>query len=462
MSRAPTCILVIGNGARENALANAILTSPDVAALYIAPPNWGIVDSATPCGVTRVHTLDIGVLDTDALVAAAVEHRIELAVVGPEAPLVAGLSDALRNAGIPTVGPGADAARLEGSKDFAKGFMRAAGIPTADYQTFSELTPLLAYIEAADGPLVLKADGLAAGKGVIVCDDRQQAVEAARRIMDAREFGESGATVVVEERLSGPEISFTVLIAGGRAEVLPPSSDYKRLKDGDQGPNTGGMGNICPTPHATDEVVVEFARDILGPFMEGLRQFDLDYRGFLFVGTMLTEQGLKVIEFNVRFGDPEAAAVLPLCDADWPALLGAMAAGELPQLPDGSSTIRVRDAACVAVVLASGGYPVSKAAPAVIEGLDRVANRGLLLGAGGLGDVQLLFAGVDREGGSAETYASFMADDDATYLANGGRILTISARAETLSLARRLAYEVAGNLRFDGMQFRSDIGKSDS
>jgi phosphoribosylamine--glycine ligase len=263
-------------------------------------------------------------------------------------------------------------------------------------------------------------------------------------MLGEREFG--GDTVVVEERLSGPEISFTCLIAGGRAEVLPPSSDYKRLRDGDQGTNTGGMGNICPTPYATDEVVVDFSRNILAPFMRGLREEEIDYRGFLFVGTMVTEQGLKVIEFNVRLGDPEAAVVLPLCEADWPQLFAQVAAGELPQHDAKDSVIEVRDEACVAVAIASANYPYGKSEPAVIEGLDRVEGRGLLRAEASHGNVQVLFAGVDRA-------------EDGTLLATGGRCLTISARAANLSLARRLAYEVVGNIRFDGMQFRSDIGK---
>jgi phosphoribosylamine--glycine ligase len=442
----PRRILVVGSGARENALANALLASEQVETLYITPANWGVLDPHFEDD-RRIARLDIAATDSAAIVAAAQKHDVQLVVIGPEAPLCAGLADELRAVGIPTVGPGKYAAQLEGSKTFAKQFMRRHAIPTAGFEVFEDLATLTAYIDAhPTGSMVLKADGLAAGKGVIVCDTKEQAREAAQRMLGSREFGAASATVVVEERLSGPEISFTCLIAGGRAEVLPPSSDYKRLRDGDAGPNTGGMGNICPTPHATDEVIVDFTRNILAPLMRGLREEEIDYRGFLFVGTMVTPQGLKVIEFNVRLGDPEAAVVLPLCKADWPLLFGNIASGELPVHETETSAIRVRDAACVAVVLASANYPYGKSDPAEIEGLDRVAARGLLRRNEELGNVQLLFAGVDRAA-------------DGTLLASGGRCLTISARADSLSLARRLAYETAGNIRFEGMQFRSDIGK---
>jgi phosphoribosylamine--glycine ligase len=437
----PRRILVVGNGARECALANALLTSERVERLWITPANWGVLDPLHPSG-TRVSNLEVAAIDVARVVETAREHSVDLVVIGPEAPLVDGLADALREAGVSAFGPEQSAAQLEGSKQFAKDFMRRHGIPTADYQVFSDHQAAHDYItEHPSGELVLKADGLAAGKGVIVCGSQEEALDAARRITELREFGSAGDKLVIEERLSGREISFTCLLAGGHAEVLPPSSDYKRLRDNDEGPNTGGMGNICPTPYASDEVVVEFSRNVLGPFVRGLREDGLDYRGFLFVGTMLTEQGLKVLEFNVRLGDPEAAVVLPLCEADWPLLFAHIAAGELP---DGMIT--VRDEAAVAVVLASGNYPYGKSEAAAIEGLDRVAARGLLLDGNRHGDVQLLHAGVTK-------------GEDGTLLATGGRVLTISARAADLSLARRLAYEIVGNVRFDGMQFRNDIGK---
>jgi len=503
----PKNILVVGNGGRENALANALLCSPKLERLYITPANWGLLDPQARGGeAQRAYCLNLDVMDSAGILAACSEYAIDLAVIGPEAPLCAGLADELRAAGIPALGPGRETARLEGSKAFAKAFMQRHGVPTAPAREFSgvlaDAAPLRDYIYSLSGPCVLKCDGLAAGKGVIVCDGLDEALAGLARIAGG-EFGASGDTVLVEERLSGPEISFTCLLAGGRAEVLPPSSDYKRLRDGDLGPNTGGMGNICPTPHATDAVITQFSRDILAPTMRGLAAEGLDYRGFLFVGTMLTPQGLRVIEYNVRFGDPEAAAVLPLCEADWPAVFAGMAQGELPQGPHQGSAIRLRAGACLAVVIASAGYPESKGPPQLIEGLGRLAARsasapeGLLWSSGGAGpartaepgtrepaggthtagagadgtypapsensqgDLQLFFAGVSRNDVTAypAPCPNFDATDGAGYLASGGRVLTVSARADNLSLARRLAYEVVGNLRFEGLQFRSDIGK---
>ncbi len=452
----PRRILIVGNGGRENAIGNALLLSERLEELWITPANWGLVDHI---GSGRVHTLDVPAMDLDGVVRAAQEIQAGLVIVGPEDPLCAGLADRLREAGIPAVGPGREAARLEGSKLYAKQFMRRHGIPTADFAEFTELDALLAHIDSGEGPLVLKADGLAAGKGVMVCADRQEAREAAKVLMEERRFGDAAAMVLAEECLLGREISFSVLISGSRAEVLPPSSDYKRLQDDDKGPNTGGMGNICPTPWATDEVIVEFSRDILAPFMRGLRADDLDYRGFLFVGTMITPQGLKVIEFNVRFGDPEAEVVLPLCEADWPQLLARMAAGELPE-----GAVALREGACLAVVLASGNYPHAKSEPATISGIERLHGQGLLQAEHEGGRIRpplvmLHFAGVSREG-EAGAYANhFEIDAEASYLATGGRVLALSAHGADLSAARRLAYEAAGNLHFEGMQFRTDIGK---
>jgi phosphoribosylamine---glycine ligase len=449
----PRRIMVVGNGGRECALATALLANAEVERLYITPPNWGVVD---PQGGARVGVLNLKAEDSAGLAVAAKAERVDLVVIGPEAPLVAGLADTLRSAGIPAVGPGAEAARLEGSKEYAKDFMRRHAIPTAEHQTFTGIDALLSYLAVLDAPCVLKADGLAAGKGVVVCQTRSEADVAAQRMLVQREFGEAGVRVVVEELLTGPELSFTCLLAGGQAQLLGVSTDYKRLHDGQQGPNTGGMGNICPTPYASEAVLAEFHERILKPVLAGLIADGLDYRGFLFIGAMLTAAGLKVLEFNVRLGDPEAQVVLPLLDADWPAVFAAVAAGELrPEL------VRVRPEACAAVVLASANYPYGKSEPAAIEGFDRVHARGLLAGADP--QVRLYFAGVERavaaEAGAP--YATYYLDPQSRFMATGGRVLAISARGADLSSARRLAYEVAGNLRFAGMQYRSDIGKLD-
>ena len=455
----PRRILIVGNGGRENAIGNALLLSEKLEGLWITPANWGLVDHIAS---GRVHTLDVKVSEHAAILSAAQAIQAELVVIGPEDPLCGGLADLLRTAGIPTVGPGAETAQLEGSKLFAKEFMQRHGIPTAAFAEFTELAALLEYIDSGEGPLVLKADGLAAGKGVIVCANRAEARSAAHIMMDEQRFGAAAQRVLAEECLLGREISFSVLISGGKAEVLPASSDYKRLEDEDRGPNTGGMGNICPTPWATEDVIVEFARDILGPFMRGLKADGLDYRGFLFVGTMITGQGLKVIEFNVRFGDPEAEVVLPLCEADWPLLLAQMAAGELPQ-----DSVSLRDGACLAVVLASGNYPHAKSKPAPISGLERLQAQGLLRcrtqdGQSLPATVSVYFAGVGRHDESDQSagYANYFDSLESTnYLATGGRVLALSAYGSDLSEARRLAYEAAGNLHFEGAQFRTDIGK---
>ena len=461
----PRRIMIVGNGGRECALGNALLLSPRLEELYITPANWGLVDPlAGERNPSRVRVLGIKALDIPALVAACAEYSIDLVVVGPEDPLCAGLADALREAGVPVVGPGREAARLEGSKTFAKEFMDRHGLPTAGYRRFTAADELTAYCESLTAPVVLKADGLAAGKGVIICRDSAEATAAARRLMVDREFGGAGDSVVAEEFLTGPEISWTVLVSGGRAELLGASTDYKPLLDGNEGPNTGGMGNICPTPHATPEVTAEFKQRILRPFMDGLKADGLDYRGFLFVGTMLTEAGLKVLEFNVRLGDPEAEVVLPVNDADWPALFAGVAAGQWEALP-----MPRPGAACVAVVAASANYPYGKSDPAVIQGFDRIQARGLLDhgfaadGAPAVPPVTIYFAGVGRnpaEPGPTDEYRNYYhAPAGVEYLATGGRVLAVSALGRELSEARRVSYEVLGNLVFEGMKYRLDIGK---
>jgi len=461
----PRRIMIVGNGGRECALGNAMLLSPRLKELYITPANWGLLDPrAGTDRQSRIKVLHIKATDTAALVSACTELRIDLVVIGPEDPLCSGLADELRSAGILVVGPGREAAQLEGSKTFAKEFMDRHGIPTAGYHRFTDADALLQHCTALTGPVVLKADGLAAGKGVIICQDSAEAQAAAKRIMVDREFGGAGDSTVVEEFLSGPEISWTVLVSGGRAELLGASTDYKPLLDGNQGPNTGGMGNICPTPHATDAVTNEFKQHILRPFMDGLKADGLDYRGFLFVGTMLTDSGLKVLEFNVRLGDPEAQVVLPVNDADWPALFAGVAGGNWESLP-----MMRPNTACVAVVAASENYPFGKSEPAPISGFDRVNERGLLkFGVAADGSpapppVSVYFAGVGREPGAlspGEAYENYYrAPEDVRYLATGGRVLAVSALGRDLSEARRVSYEVLGNLGFKGIKFRLDIGK---
>jgi phosphoribosylamine--glycine ligase len=453
----PERVLVVGNGGRECALANAVLVSPDVERLLITPPNWGVLD---PQGGARVTALSVAVSDHAGLLAAAQEHNVDLAVIGPEAPLCDGLADKLRQAGVRVLGAGKAGARLEGSKAFAKDFMQRHGIPTGQSKVFDDADALLGHVSTIDGPCVLKADGLAAGKGVILCSNREEALAAAKRMVVDRAFGAAADRVVVEERLFGREISFTCLVANPQeASLVAASTDYKPLLDGDQGPNTGGMGNICPTPFATDEVLREFQEQIFTPFLAGLQADGLDYRGFLFIGTMLTADGLKVLEFNARLGDPEAQVVLPLVSLDWASAMAEVAEGRLPPV-----TYHQQYGACVAVVLASKNYPFGKSEPALIEGLERVHKQGLLTG--DPPPVCLHFAGVSKEAsaaadpGSGEGYINYYDKLQAVrFLATGGRVLAVSALGSDLSDARRLAYEVVGNLHFEGMQYRTDIGQ---
>ncbi len=462
MADTPRIVLVLGNGGRECALATALLESPGVAQVILAPPNHGVRDAqhVPPDAATgpspRLTLLELDLADHAAVVAAALLYGAELAVIGPEAPLCAGLADALRAAGIPCAGPGRVAAQLEGSKAFAKDFMRRHGLPTASSAVFTDYAALCEYVTAQDRPLVLKADGLAAGKGVLLCPTRDEGLSAAARLMQAREFGTAGATVVVEEMLSGREISCTCIVASGEdgvaaGQLVATSTDYKRLGDGDTGPNTGGMGNICPSPFATPEVLQEFHDAIFAPLLLGLQQDKLDYRGFLFIGVMLTDAGLKVLEFNVRLGDPEAEVVLPLSDANWAQVLSLVAQGSLPQ-----ELVQLRDGACVAVVLASANYPYGRSEPAPITGLERLAARGLLHGAPPA--VRVYFSGVGLGSPGLVGRAAVPAQPESRFVATGGRVLVLSALGRDLSDARRNAYEAVGNIRFDGMGYRGDIG----
>ncbi len=437
-------ILVVGNGGRECAMANALLLSPKVKELCITPANWGVRD---PFNGDRVRRADIGALDTENLIKLAKDGGSDLTVVGPEAPLAAGIVDAFREQGLRIVGPDRSAARLEAEKSFAKDFMLRHGIPTGKSEAFTDHEKALKHLDAAAYPLVLKADGLAAGKGVIICPDRDSARTALDQMMIEDKFKGAGKKVLIEECLAGPEISFFCFFDGRTAVPMPPVSDYKRLKDGDEGPNTGGMGCMCPSPYATPEVMAEWREKVLQPFIKGCRQDGFDYRGVIYFGTMVTEDGLKVLEFNVRMGDPEAQAQMPLMQNDFVDVLAAMEAGTLDALRASFS-----DEATVTVVMATANYPYGSSPPAPIEGLERIArfNNGGGSANGSifrrLPRVSVFFAGVGRQ-----------ADDDEALLATGGRVLAVTARGDDLSAARRLAYEAVGNIHFEGAQYRTDI-----
>jgi phosphoribosylamine--glycine ligase len=416
-------VLVVGSGGREHALAWKISRSPLVRAVFAAPGNPGMAKVAT--------LVPIRTDDPDGLARWARDNRIDLVVVGPEAPLVAGLADRVSALGVPVFGPSAAAAEIEGSKAFAKDVMRAARIPTADYDTFTELAPALAWARARGGKVVVKADGLAAGKGVVVCGALAEAEEALRSILVDRVHGAAGARVVVEERLEGPEASCICVTDGERVRLLAAAQDHKRVFDGDRGPNTGGMGAFSPTPSVTAEIEAMVERDVLLPAVRELARRGRPFRGALYAGLMLTPRGPRVLEFNARLGDPETQPVLMRLATDLvPALLAA-AEGDLS-----TTTLAFDPRAAVGVVLAAEGYPGKVTTGDAISGLDGPFPE----------DVQV-FHGATAAGPAGEVVTS------------GGRVLTVCALGRGLDDAAARAYQAAARIRFRGMQHRKDIGK---
>lgn len=409
-------LFVIGGGGREHALVWHLRRHHPQATLYCAPGNPGIAQHA--------RTLAIPLADLDALAAAAADVGARMVVVGPEAPLVGGLADRLAARGIPVLGPTAAAAALEGSKSFAKTLMRGAGVPTAAGVVFDEPDRAAAYIRAQGGPLVVKADGLAAGKGVAVCDDAEEALAAVRAMMVERVFGPAGARVVIEDRLVGREVSVFALVDGEAVALLPAAQDHKRLGDGDRGPNTGGMGAAAPVL-LPDDLRAQILDRILRPVASAMAAAGRPYRGVLFAGLMLTDAGPQVLEFNCRLGDPEAQVVLPLLDGS---LVDAFRG-----LQGHGGVLPVRAQAAVGVVLASRGYPGTAEVGRPIEGLDAVAP-----------DVLVFHGGTARRNGGLVTA--------------GGRVLTVVGRGATMAAAREHTYAAVGAIRFDGAHYRRDIG----
>jgi phosphoribosylamine--glycine ligase len=416
-----TRVLVVGSGGREHALIRAIGRSRQPVELLCAPGNAGIAADARLVGVAAD--------DLEALVAAAAAERVDLVVVGPELPLVLGLADRLREHGIAAFGPSAAAAALEGSKEFAKRAMAEAGVPTARWMAAREVEEALAAIDAY--PAVLKADGLAAGKGVVIVDDEAQARAELEALLVERRFGTR--TVIVEEHLEGEELSLLALCDGERAVAMAPARDYKRIFDGDRGPNTGGMGAYSPVPGVDDALVAELVASIHQPIVDLMRARATPFHGVLYGGLMLTAVGPRVIEFNVRFGDPETQALLPRLRSD---LLSALIASTRPGGLAGTR-LEWSPQSAVCVVLASAGYPASSSSGEVIGGLERVPP-----------GVEVTHAGTARRDGSLVTA--------------GGRVLGVTALGPDPSSARAAAYAAADMVEFDGRQLRRDIAASAS
>jgi len=414
-------ILVVGSGGREHALVWCLVRKGHE--VLAAPGNPGIAEQA--------ECLDISASNLDALEATALERGVDLVVVGPEGPLVDGLCDRLRARDVLVFGPSAAAAQLEGSKVFAKEFFARHGIPTAEFSVCSSVEEADEAIARLGDPLVIKADGLAAGKGVVVCSTQEEAREAARQMLVERSFGDAGARVVVERRLFGQELSVMALTDGTRYEVLVQAEDHKSIFDDDRGPNTGGMGTVSPAAWASDALIERACREVFEPTLRGLRSDGLDYRGVLYAGLMVDDDGTPwMLEYNCRFGDPETQPVLARLEDDLATWLAGAAAG---QLPDGSMTWDSRTAVCV--ILAAAGYPSSPQKGDEIRGVDAV----------------------EAEEDMIVFHAGTTARDGKLYTA-GGRVLGVTALADGTEAARERAYAGVERIDFDGKQFRRDIG----
>jgi phosphoribosylamine--glycine ligase len=414
-------ILVIGNGGREHALAWKLARSPRSTKIFVAPGNAG---TAREEGVVNVPITGI-----PELVEFALAEKIVLTVVGPEAPLAAGVVDAFRAAGLKIFGPTQAAAQLESSKDYAKAFMVRHGIPTAAYDTFTDAALAHAYINRHGAPIVVKADGLAAGKGVVVAQTVEEARAAVDMMLEGNKLGSAGARVVIEECLMGEEASFIVMADGQHVLPLATSQDHKRLKDGDQGPNTGGMGAYSPAPVVTPELHAKVMREVIQPTMAGMAKDGIAYTGFLYAGLMIDPQGnAKVLEFNCRMGDPETQPIMMRLKSDFITLVEHAVNGTLDQVE-----VEWDRRAALGVVMAAANYPETPRKGDAISGLPKEGE-----------DYHVFHAGTAEGGGKVVT--------------SGGRVLCVTALGDKISLAQRRAYEIADQIHFDGSQMRRDIG----
>lgn len=415
-------VLVIGSGGREHALCHGLKRSPRLSRLFIMPGN---------AGTARLGTNVPGnPLDFPAVIEFAQRERIDLVVVGPEDPLAAGITDALTAAGLRVFGPTAAAAQIEADKAFAKQLMREFTVPTADARSFTNYEDAKHFISTRDEPVVVKAAGLAKGKGVIVCDDPADAIIAAEDMLVHHKFGDAGRRIIVEERLLGREASVLAIVSGRTCYVLEPAQDHKRLGDGDTGPNTGGMGAYCPTPALDEPLLRRVDDEILVPMLDAFVQHEIEYSGVLYIGLMLTAAGPKVLEFNCRFGDPETQAILPRMRSDLLELLDAATGGTLEDV-----TVEWDPRAALCVVMASAGYPESVKKGVPITNLP-----------GDMADAFVFHAGTKLVDGKVVT--------------DGGRVLGVTALGADLAAARTRAYEVVEQIRFDGAQYRTDLGST--
>ncbi|HCM92700.1 MAG TPA: phosphoribosylamine--glycine ligase [Lachnospiraceae bacterium] len=417
-------VLVVGGGGREHALVSSIAKSKRVDKIYCAPGNAGIADLA--------ECVPIGVMEFDKLTDFALKEGIDLTVVAPDDPLVAGAVDAFEAKGLRAFGPRANAAILEGSKAFSKDLMKKYNIPTAAYENFDNADEALKYLETAKMPIVLKADGLALGKGVLICNTLEEAKEGVKTIMTDRQFGDAGNRMVIEEFMTGREVSVLTFVDGKTIRPMTSAQDHKRALDGDQGLNTGGMGTFSPSPFYTEEVDEFCRKNIYQPTVDAMAKEGREFKGVIFFGLMLTKDGPRVLEYNARFGDPEAQVVLPRMNNDIIDVMEACIDGTLDKIE-----LDFSDNAAVCVVLASKGYPVKYEKGFEIRGLEKFEGK----------DSYFVFhAGTKLNNGKVVT--------------NGGRVLGVTALGDDLKQARKNAYEAAGWIEFDNKYCRSDIGKA--